>query len=48
MGFTVNSVVITLYNNQPSVDKFIKKLNRNNIKTYIHTYTNKCAWSRKR
>ena len=25
MGFDVNSVVITLYNNQPSVDKFIKK-----------------------
>ena len=39
MGFDVNSVVITLYNNQPSVDKFIKKLNRNNIKTYIHTFT---------
>ena len=39
MGFTVNSVVITLYNNQPSVDKFIKKLNRNGIKTYIHTFT---------
>ena len=39
MGFSVNSVVITLYNNQASVDKFIKKLNRNGIKTYIHTYT---------
>ena len=39
MGFSVNSVVITLYKNQVSVDKFIKKLNRNNIKTYIHTYT---------
>ena len=39
LGFSVNSVVITLYNNQPSVDKFIKKLNRNNIKTYIHTFT---------
>jgi uncharacterized protein (UPF0371 family) len=39
MGFSVNSVVITLYKNQPSVDKFIKKLNRNNIKTYIHTFT---------
>ena len=38
-GFTVNSVVITLYNNQPSVDTFIKKLNRQNIKTYIHTFT---------
>lgn len=39
MGFNVNSVVITLYKNQPSVDKFIKKLNRNGIKTYIHTFT---------
>ncbi len=38
-GFSVNSVVITLYKNQPSVDTFIKKLNRQNIKTYIHTYT---------
>lgn len=39
MGFFVNSVVITLYKNQPSVDKFINKLNRNGIKTYIHTFT---------
>ena len=39
MGFTVNSVVITLYKNQVSADKFIKKLNRNGIKTYIHTFT---------
>lgn len=39
MGFTVNSVVITLYNNQPSVDKFIKKLERQNIKVYIHKFT---------
>lgn len=39
MGFMVNSVVITLYKNQLCVDKFIKKLNRNGIKTYIHTYT---------
>ncbi len=39
MGFLVNSVVITLYKNQNSVDKFIKKLNRNDIKTYIHTFT---------
>ena len=39
MGFSVNSVVITLYKNQVSVDKFIKKLNRNNIKTYIHRFT---------
>ena len=39
LGFSVNSVVITLYKNQISVDKFIKKLNRNGIKTYIHTFT---------
>ena len=39
MGFSVNSIVITLYKNQVSVDKFIKKLNRNGYKTYIHTYT---------
>lgn len=39
MGFSVNSVVITLYKNQMSVDKFIKKLERNGIKTYIHTFT---------
>lgn len=39
MGFTVNSVVITLYKNQVSVDKFIKKLERNGIKTYVHTFT---------
>src|SRR5574344_3067602 len=39
LGFYVNSVVIKLYKNQVSVDKFIKKLERNGIKTYIHTYT---------
>ena len=39
MGFSVNSVVITLYDDQPSVDKFIKRLERNGIKTYIHRYT---------
>ena len=39
MGFYVNSVVITLYKNQVSVDKFIKKLNRNGVKTYVHTFT---------
>ena len=38
-GFKVNSVVITLYNNQESVDKFIKRLERQNIKTYIHKFT---------
>ena len=39
LGFLINSVVITLYNNQRSVDKFINKLERHNIKTYIHTFT---------
>ncbi len=39
LGFSINSVVITLYNNQPSVDTFIKKLERHDIKTYIHTFT---------
>ena len=36
LGFSVNSVVVTLYNGQISANKFIKKLNRNGIKTYIH------------
>lgn len=35
-GFTVNSVVITLYNSQPSVNSFINKLKRLGIKTYTH------------
>jgi len=39
LGLDVNSVVITLYKNQPSVDRYIKRLERQNIKTYIHTYT---------
>ena len=39
LGFLINSVVVTLYNNQPSVDSFIKKLERHNIKTYIHKFT---------
>ena len=39
LGFKVNSVVVTLYKNQPSVDKFIKRLNRNGITTYVHTFT---------
>ena len=39
LGFSINSVVVTLYKNQPCVDTFIKKLERNNIKTYIHRFT---------
>ena len=36
---SVNSVVITRYENQPSVDIFKTKLERRGIKTYIHTAT---------
>lgn len=39
LGFTVNSVVVTLYNGEESVDKFTAKMNRHNIKTYVHTFT---------
>ena len=39
LGFTINSVVITLYNNQAGVDSFRNKLNRHGIKTYIHRFT---------
>ena len=39
LGFCINSVVITLYNNQSGIDKFIKKLELNNVKTYIHKPT---------
>lgn len=39
LGFTINSVVITLFNNQTGIDKFIKKLELNNVKSYIHTPT---------
>lgn len=38
-GFNINSVVITLYENQDSVNTFINRLERDNIKTYIHTAT---------
>jgi uncharacterized protein (UPF0371 family) len=39
LGFTINSVVITLYKDQPGVDKFISKLDLNKVKHYIHTPT---------
>ena len=39
LGFTINSVVITLYNSQSSVDNFRNKLDRHGIKTYIHRFT---------
>ena len=39
IGLTVNSVVITLYNNQSGIDKFRNKLKSYNIDTYLHTFT---------
>ena len=39
LGFTVNSVVITLYKDQPGIDKFISKLDLNKVKHYIHRPT---------
>jgi len=39
LGFSINSVVVTLYNHQASVNTFIKKLERYGVKTYIHTFT---------
>lgn len=39
MGLEVNSVVITQFVGQPMAVKFQKKLERNNIKTYIHRLT---------
>ena len=38
-NITINNVVITLYNDQPSVSKFINKLKDYKITTYIHTFT---------
>ena len=39
MGFYINSVVITLFNDQPGIDKFRKKLEINKVKSYIHRPT---------
>ena len=39
LGLSVNSVVITLYNGEESSKSFIKKLEENNIKVYVHTPT---------
>ena len=36
---SINSVVVTRYEEQPSVDMFINKLNRRGIKTYKHKFT---------
>jgi len=39
LGISINSIVVTLFDNQPNVIKFKKKLESNNIKVYYHTYT---------
>ena len=39
LGFSINSVVITLYKDQPGIDKFISKLDLNKVKHYIHRPT---------
>ena len=39
LGLTVSSVVITQFTGQASANTFKNKLERLNIKTYIHTYT---------
>ena len=39
LGFSINSVVITLFKDQPGIDKFISKLNLNKVKHYIHRPT---------
>ena len=39
MGFYINSVVITMFNDQPGIDKFLKKLEINKVKSYIHRPT---------
>ena len=36
---SINSVVITRYEDQPAVNMFINKLNRRGIKTYKHYFT---------
>lgn len=36
---TINSVVITRYEDQPAVNAFINRLNRRDIKTYKHSFT---------
>ena len=40
LGISINSVVITLYNGQSSVEHLKKLLKERNVKTYIHNPTN--------
>lgn len=39
IGLTVNSVVVTLFSDQPGVDKFRNKLKSYNVETYLHKFT---------
>ena len=39
LGISINSVVITLYKEQPGVEHLISLLNARNVKSYIHTPT---------
>ena len=39
LGLSINSVVVTQYANQSAADKFINKLERHGIRTYIHHKT---------
>jgi len=39
MDMSINSVVVTRYEQQPAVDMFINKLSRRGIKTYKHWFT---------
>ena len=48
---SINSVVITRYEDHPDVNIFINKLNRRGIRTYKHFYTrlsNRCRYHSKR
>lgn len=38
-GLSINSVVVTRYEENPAVDMFINRLERRNIKTYRHKFT---------
>lgn len=38
-NLTINSVVVTRYEDSPAVNKFINRLERRDIKTYKHRYT---------
>lgn len=38
-GFYINSVVITLYNNQLGIDNFRNRLKNMNVESYLHSFT---------